>query len=391
MKEKSAKPSPEADTTEKDPPMISLRPRRRHALVGALAAAALVLSACSSDGDTDETDSGPATEPSLAFAGPNGEKPEGLDALTLSDDEIEKVRAGKYTAAFVWHTSSEFVSAVEKGATEQLEDLGIEVVSSTQADFDAATQANNVESVMALDPDVVVTIAVDATSAKKAFQPVVDAGKTLVVMTTPPADYRAGEEFVSIVTESLTDAGRANAEILGDALDGKGKVGYLFHDADFWFTNQRDEAFLDWTAFSYPDVEVVAKEGFADESRTEEIATALLTRNPDIDGIYVSWATAAQGVVSALRNAGRTDVKVVTNDLDATLATDMAKGGNVIGMVGNGSLDIGRGLAIAAAYDLLDKEAPALVASPPVKVTTDNLVEAWKADYGTEPPAAATK
>lgn len=371
--------------------MNALRHRRRRALVGTLAAAALVLSACASGDDDETSSSGPASEPSLEFVGPNGEKPEGLDALTLSADETEKVKAGQHTAAFVWHTSSEFVSAVEKGATEEFEKLGIDVVSSTQADFDAATQANNVESVMALDPDVVVTIAVDATSAKKAFQPVVDAGKTLVIMTTPPADYEAGKDFVSIVTESLTDAGRANAEILGDALDGKGKVGYLFHDADFWFTNQRDEAFLDWTAFSYPDIEVVAKEGFADESRTEEIATAMLTRNPDIEGIYVSWATAAQGVVSALRNAGRSDVKVVTNDLDATLATDMADEGNVVGMVGNGSLDIGRGLATAAAYDLLGKQAPALVASPPVKVTLDNLTEAWQADYGTEPPAAATK
>lgn len=371
--------------------MNSPRPRWRRPLVGAAAVTALLLSACSADGNTDSSSAAPASEPSLEFVGPNGEKPENLEALTLSADEVEQVRSGKHTAAFVWHTSSEFVSAVENGATQEFEELGIEVVASTQADFDAATQANNIESVMALDPDVVVTIAVDATSASTAFQPVVDAGKTLVIMTTPPAGYEAGKDFVAIVTESLTDAGRANAEILGDALGGQGKVGYLFHDADFWFTNQRDQAFLDWTAFSYPGIEVVAEEGFADESRTEEIATAMLTRNPEIEGIYVSWATAAQGVVSALRNAGRSDVKVVTNDLDATLATDMVKEGNVIGMVGNGSLDIGRGLATAAAYDLLGKEAPALVASPPVKVTLENLAEAWKADYGTEPPAAAAQ
>jgi ribose transport system substrate-binding protein len=196
---------------------------------------------------------------------------------------------------------------------------------------------------------------------------------------------------VSIVTESLTDAGRANAEILGDAVGKKGKIGYIYYDADFWFTQQRDKAFLDWTAFSYPDIDVAAKEGFADEARTEEVATALITRHPDIKGIYVSWATAAQGVVSALRSAGRSDVKVVTNDLDATLGADMAGDGNVIGMVGNGSLDIGRGLAIAGAYGMIDKKAPALVASPPVKVTRDNVVEAWKADYGTKPPASVTK
>jgi ribose transport system substrate-binding protein len=366
--------------------------------VGALVLAlTLGLTGCSGGGastgagDTGSASAPAAAKPSLEFAGPNKEKPGTLDELTLTDDEIATVKEGGYTAAFVWHTSSEFVSAVEKGARQEFEDLGIEVVASTQADFDAAKQANNMQTVLALSPDIIVTIAVDPTSAASAFKEAVDKGVKLVIMTTPPAGYAAGKEFVSIVTESLTDAGRANAEILGDALDGQGDVGFLYHDADFWFTNQRDKAFKDWLAYEYPDMKIAAEEGFSDESRTEEIATAMITRNPNLKGIYVSWATAAQGVVSAIRNSGRTDIKVVTNDLDATLAADMMGDGVVLGMVGNGALGIGKGLAIAGAYGMLGKEAPALVASKPTKVTKDNLVEGWQGDYGTEPPASVTK
>ena len=371
---------------------------RTRPLVGAAAgvtALALALAGCSAEAtaepeasQTSDAAGASAPEPSLEFAGPNGEQPGTLDELTLTDDEAAEVADGGHTAAFVWHTSSEFVDAVEQGAREQFEALGIEVVASTDAGFDAATQANNVESVMALDPDVVVAIAGDPTSAAQSFQPIVDSGAQLVIMTTPPAGYAAGDQFVSIVTESLTDAGRANAELLGDALGGEGEVAYLFHDADFWFTNQRDESFKTWLAYSYPDMEIVAEEGFTDEARTEEIAAALLLKNPDLTGIYVPWATAAQGVLAAVKAAGRTDVAIVTNDLDTTLAADMASGGNVVGLVGNGSLDIGRGLAIAGAYGLLDKSAPALVASPPVKVTADNLVDGWMADYGVEPPSS---
>jgi ribose transport system substrate-binding protein len=368
--------------------------RRRLAVSGSAAALALtlLLSACSSPStEPDSTDSTPASEPSLEFTGPNGEIPGTLDELVLTEDELAEVSSGSHTAAFVWHTSSEFVSAVEKGATAQFDELGIEVVASTQADFDAATQANNLQTVLALDPDIIVAIAVDPTSAASAFQEAVDKGTKLVIMTTPPAGYEAGNQFVSIVTESLTEAGRANAEILGDALDGEGDVGYLYYDADFWFTNQRDEAFKSWLAYEYPDMNIVAEEGFADEASTEEVAAALIARNPSITGIYVSWATAAQGVVAALRDLGRSDIKVVTNDLDATLASDMARDGNVIGMVGNGSLDIGAGLALAGAYGILGKDAPALIASPPTKVTKDNLVEGWEADYGTAPPAGVTE
>lgn len=337
-----------------------------------------------------DTSSTPATEPSLEFAGPGGEVPGTLEELTLTEDEIAKVKEGKFTAAFVWHTASEFVTAVEKGASAKFEELGIDVIASTQADFDAATQANNLQTVLALDPDIIVTIAVDPTSAAATFQPAVDAGAKLVIMTTPPAGYTAGEEFVSIVTESLTQAGKINADLLGDALGGEGEIGYMYHDADFWFTNQRDQAFKDWTAYSYPGMKIVAEQGFTDEAATQEVAAAMIARNPNLKGIYVAWATAAQGVLAAIRDAGRSDIKVVTNDLDATLAADMVNGGNVVGLVGNGSTSIGEGLAIDGAYGVLDKDAPALVAVTPMGATADNIVEAWEDDYGTKPPKSVT-
>ncbi|MFE4544123.1 substrate-binding domain-containing protein [Arthrobacter sp. NPDC056727] len=374
-------------------PTLVGRRNARWLIAGAMALA-LSLAGCAGPGTSGASGSGapasPATQPSLEFAGPNGEKPGKLDELALTDGEKAKVKSGNYTAAFVWHTSSEFVSAVEKGAREQFRDLGIKVVASTQAGFDAATQANNLQTVLALNPDIIVTIAVDPVSAEATFKPAVEKGIKLVIMTTPPAHYKAGQQFVSIVTESLTEAGKLNAKILGDALGGQGDIGYMYHDADFWFTNQRDKAFKAWTSYLYPNEKIVAEEGFTDEAKTQEIAAAMIARHPDLKGIYVPWATAAQGVLAALRDAGRSDVKVVTNDLDATLAADMARGGNAVGLVGNSSISIGKGLATASAYGVLKKKAPALVATTPTGITKDNLAQGWKDDYGTEPPSSVT-
>lgn len=355
-------------------------------------ATTLVLSGCgTSDVSSPNTSpAAPASEPTLAFTGPSGEVPETLETLVLTPEDEAELAAGDFTAAFVWHTSSEFVSAVENSARAEFERLGIDVVASTQADFDAATQANNVETVLALAPDVIIATAVDPTSAAASFAPAIEQGSKLVIMTTPPAGFTAGDDFVSIVTVSLTEAGKFNAEMLGDALGGAGKVGFLYHDADFWFTNQRDQAFADWLRYDYPDIEIVAEEGFTDEAATQEIAAAMIARNPDITGIYVAWATAAQGVLAAIRDAGRTDIKVVTNDLDATLAADMMQGGSVVGLVGNGSTDLGRGLATSAALGLLGKDAPALVAVTPSRVDAKTLEQGWMADYGTKPPTSVT-
>jgi len=334
---------------------------------------------------TDTTTAGGGA-PSLAFSGPNGETPTSSSELQLTADEVEQIRAGGYTAALVWHENSAFIQAVEAGVREEFDDLGIEVIASTSAEFDAAQQAANIETVLASNPDIIVTIAVDPTTAAEAFRPAVEQGVKIVVLTTPPAGYIAGDEMVGIVTGELTAYGKAAAEMLGQALGGEGQVGWIFHDADFWFTNQRDQAFKDWLAYLYPDMEVVAEAGFSDPARTEDIANAMLAQNPELTGIYVAWATAADGVLAALRSAGRDDVRIVTNDLDENLALDMVQGGNVAGVVANPAVDTGRSLGIMAGYGVLGKPAPEMAVAAPVATTSDNLAEGWQAEFAEDPP-----
>jgi ribose transport system substrate-binding protein len=363
--------------------------RRRGAVLGALCALVLLASSCSggTSGSSGASTSTTRTEPSRAFVGPNGETPTAADQLSLTPDEMQKVKDGKFTAAFVWHEDSALIRAVEAGVRKQFDKLGIRVVASTSADFDAAKQANNLQTVLALNPSVIVTIVVDPTSAAAAFKPAVDRGIKIVVMTTPPAGYKGGQQIVGIVTSDLSADGKMDADMLGKALGGKGKVGFIFHDANFWFTNQRDKAFKNWLAYLYPDMKIVEEAGFSDPARTEDIANAMLTRHPDLSGVYVAWATAAEGFLSAARQQGRKDVKIVTNDLEANLAADMVKGGNVVGIAANGSTRIGENLGMVAAYGLLNKKAPAMVVGSPTAATKDNLAAAWLDDYGQQPPA----
>ena len=65
--------------------------------------------------------------------GPGGESPTPTSEITLSDEEVAKVKDGNHTAALLWHTSSDFVNAVTAGATDEFERLGIEVVATTDA------------------------------------------------------------------------------------------------------------------------------------------------------------------------------------------------------------------------------------------------------------------
>src|SRR3712207_7523894 len=65
------------------------------------------------------------------------------------------------------------------------------------------------------------------------------------------------------------------------SIGGKGEVGYLFHDAAFYVTNQRDQAFKDTIQSKYPDIKIVAEQGLANPTAAEDIINAFILRRSE--------------------------------------------------------------------------------------------------------------
>jgi ribose transport system substrate-binding protein len=345
----------------------------------------------SSGGGGGESGAAAAIEPSKAVGetkGPAGESATPTEDIQLTDEEVEKVKAGNHTAALAWHQTSDFVTAVTQGAKDEFKRLGIEVVAQTDANFDAAKQTSDIETIMAKKPDALITLPVDPTTSAKALRPAVKSGTNLVLLSNVPAGFKHGKDYTALVTDDLFSMGHQAADALAAAIGKKGKVAYVFHDADYYVTNQRDEAFKKTIEENYPDIEIVEEQGLADPTKAEDIANAMITKNPDLDGIYVTWAEPAEGVLSALRANGATDTKVVTLDLSEPTALDMARGRNVTALVADAAYELGRSLAASAAYGILGKEAPEFGVAPAVTVTKDNLVEGWNESLHRDPPKA---
>ncbi|MEM5768795.1 MAG: substrate-binding domain-containing protein, partial [Bacillota bacterium] len=123
----------------------------------------------------------------------------------------------------------------------------------------------------------------------------------------------------------------------------------------------------------------------AEESATGDVAAAMFSQNPDLDGVYVSWDVAAEPVVAELRANGMKDVKMVTYDLGGNNDLDMAQKGNTYGKVADMPFQIGATMAKLAALSLLGEEAPPYVVSGTVKMTVDNMVEAWNTALNKNP------
>jgi len=318
--------------------------------------------------------------------GPGGESATPTSEIAVPESSMDALKAGGHTAALLWHDQSDFVNAVSAGATDEFARFGIEVVATTSAGFDAAKQRSDIETALIKEPSIILSLPLDPVTSAAAFEEAKDNGVKLVFLSNLPADYQHPNDYAAIVTDDLFQMGKQAADALAASMGGKGTVGWIFHDAAYYVTNQRDNAFKTTIENDYSDISIVAEQGISDPARAEEIANAMLLRNPDLGGIYVTWAGPAEGVLAALRANGNTTTKIVTLDLSEPIALDMVKGGNVAAIVADEAYELGRAMAAAGILDLLDQDVPPFIVAPAVTVTADNVAEGWMQSLNIEAP-----
>lgn len=342
----------------------------------------------------ESTTSGPITinpeisgDQQILSKGPHGETAISAKTLQLTEEEVQKIKEGKYKAAIVMHyAGNDWSTAQIDGLKATFKKMGIEVVAVTDANFKAEKQVSDIETVLAKKPDIIVSIPVDPVSTAEAYKKAAEAGVKLVFMDNAPQGLTAGKDYVSVVSADNYGNGVAAAEIMADKLNGKGKIGVIFHDADFFVTKQRTEAFEKTIKEKYPDIKIVARGGITAPNDGEKVASGMLTKHPDLDGIFAVWDVPAEGALAAARTAGRDDLVITTIDLGTNVALEIASGGIVKGLGAQLPYDQGIAEAILAGYALLGKQAPPYVAVPSLKVTKENVLDAWKLVYHKDAP-----
>ena len=351
--------------------------------------------ACAADPDAGLA----ALATTVASTGPFGEKPTSPTDVTLTPDEITKVKAMNATAAIVMHIQSDWSKAQVNGLTTTFNDLGIKVIASTNAEGKTETQVAQIETVLVQKPKVVVSIPWSPGDEVAAYQKIVDSGAKLVFADNAIPGFKAGKDYVSTVSADNWGNGVASAHLMAKALkakngDYKGKIGMVWFDIDFFVTNQRRDAFKQTITNCYPGITIAEYQGFPTgpdlSGNAGTVASAMLTRTPNLDGIWAVWDAPAEGVIAAARSAGRNDLIVTTEDLGLTSALSVKKGDFIYGLGAQRPYDQGVAEAKLAAYGLLGKAAPPYVALFALPVTKDNVLQAWKDVYHADPPPELT-
>jgi ribose transport system substrate-binding protein len=323
--------------------------------------------------------------------GPNGEEPTSPTEISLSADELNQIKGMSAKAAIVMHYGgNDWSQAQIAGLNQQFATMGIEVIATTDANFKPEQQVSDIETVLARDPDIIVSIPTDPVATETAYRQAVDAGVKLVFMDNVPKDFKAGTDYVASVSADNWGNGVAAAHLMAKALNCQGTVGIVYHEADFFVTRQRYDAFKQTITDSYPGITIVKETGITGPDFTgdaEKAASAMLTQYQDLDGVWAVWDVPAEGVVAAARTAAREDLTITTIDLGLNVAILIAKGELVYGLGAQRPFDQGINEAILSGYGLLNKQAPPYVALPALPVTKDNVLDAWQTVYHSDPPA----
>jgi ribose transport system substrate-binding protein len=373
-------------------------------LLAATALAALIaVAGCTSATTDDSTEIDPAIAEKIDAAleeitgevlskGPNGEDPSPASDVAVTDEQAAQVADLGLTAAIVMHYGgNDWANAQIAGLNAEFDRLGIEVIATTDANFDPAKQVSDIETVLAQDPDIIVSIPTDPVATANAYRQAVDQGVKLVFMDNVPQGFSAGADYATVVSADNYGNGVTSAYLLARSMGGEGTIGVIYHEADFFVTKQRYDGFTTTIAEEFPDIEIVQEQGIAGPDfagDAQAAANAMLTKYADLDGIWAVWDVPAEGVLAAARETGRTDIKIATEDLGTNVAIALAKNQMIVGLGAQLPYDQGVAEADAAALSLLGIDVPAYIALSSLPVDHDNVLDAWESVYHSDPPAS---
>jgi ribose transport system substrate-binding protein len=376
-----------------------LRPRLRHLAIVIVAAA--TLTGCYIPGQTttappdqaaaDKADQAlKELENKVLSKGPNGETPSPAAAADLTPEQVDKIKGMKAKAAIVMHyAGNDWATAQIAGLKSEFGNLGIEVVAVTDANFKPDKQVSDLETVMSKKPNIIVSIPTDPVATATAYKAAAAGGAKLVFMDNVPKGFKAGSDYVSCVSADNYGNGVVSAHLMAKALGAKGKIGLIFHEADFFVTKQRYDGFKKTIQTDYPDMQIVEEQGIAGPDfagDAQGVANAMLSKHPDLAGIWAVWDVPAEGVMAAARASGRGDMRIATEDLGKNVAIAMAKGELVVGLGAQRPFDQGITEARLGALAVLGAKTAPYVALSALPVQHDNVLDAWKQVYHEDPP-----
>jgi ribose transport system substrate-binding protein len=197
------------------------------------------------------------------------------------------------------------IESAENQAKSLKKSDGIEYVMTNAADPNK--QANDVDDLIAQDVDVIVMLPIESAALSPVGQKVKEAGIPLVIV-----DRELENDAATVVVKGDNEGIGINAgKYFIEQLKGKGKVVEITGPPSS-VTEQRGAGFKE-AMDSEEGIEVIASQsGDFSTEKSLEVMQNILQAHSHIDAVFTQDDGMALGVLQAIKEAGRTDIKFVT-------------------------------------------------------------------------------
>jgi ribose transport system substrate-binding protein len=326
---------------------------------------AFAVAACGGDDDDDTTAADTATTEEAS--GTNAE---------VSGDDGGPVRI----VASVPPTDHGWLGAISKDAqaqADEYDDVDFQLLEAADSD----SQAQQIEQIIPEKPDALVVLPQDGEALTPVAQKAEAAGIPVInvdrLFTSPDAatatilgdNYQIGVQAADYIT------GQLNCQ--GNVVEIQGLAGISV-------TEDRTKGFADQVAKNCPDggIEIVAQQpGDFNPDKGLSVMENILQAEDQIDAVYTHDDDMAQGVVQAIRNAGRDEEMFLTGVGGSQAAMDQIKEGGLYRAtflynpnMAASAVTMARLIALGEGFEeLVPPEVPREIVVPAAEVTQDNV------------------
>jgi ribose transport system substrate-binding protein len=196
----------------------------------------------------------------------------------------------------------EFWKAIHLGAVRASQELGVDIFwKGPQKEDDRAQQITVVEDFISRGVDGIVLAPLDD---RALCRPVQDAVREHIPVIIIDSGLQ-GSDYISFVATDNYRGGALAAQRLGELLQGKGKIFLIRYQEGSASTMERERGFLDTMQKDFPGISFLVKDQYAGATTETayQLADNLLSRFPDVEGIFCPNESSTFGTLLAVQEA----------------------------------------------------------------------------------------
>jgi ribose transport system substrate-binding protein len=221
-------------------------------------------------------------------------------------------------------TTHIFWQSVHAGANKAGQEFGYQIHwNGPERETDRERQIQIIEDFIVQKVDGIVLAPLD----REALVPSVE---KLASLKIPCAIIDSGintDKYVCFAATDNYQGGVMAARRMGEVLQAKGKVVVVKYVPGSASTTERENGFIETIQKEFPNIQIVDAKYGQDTVETALQATEdLLTRHPDLQGLYACNASTSVGALQGLQSQKRTEVKMVGFDAEKALLDGLRAG-----------------------------------------------------------------